>query len=143
VKQAVITRAAKAVTRLHIGLYRLSGGRVGGRIWGLGVLLLTTTGRKSGKQRTTPLCFLADGSNFVVVASNGGTDRYPAWWLNLSHAPRATVEAGRTKIAVRSREATPAERERLWAAITAIAPGYLKYEARTKRTIPLGVLERL
>jgi deazaflavin-dependent oxidoreductase (nitroreductase family) len=135
-------RIQKAVVRLHVLLYRASGGRIGGRIWGLGVLLLTTTGRKTGKRRTVALCYLADGDRLVVVASNGGTARYPAWWLNLSHAPRATIEVGRTRSTVTTRDASPEERARLWAELTAIAPGYLKYEARTTRPIRLVILER-
>jgi F420H(2)-dependent quinone reductase len=128
-------------TRLHIALYRASGGRIAGRAWGLPILLLGTTGRRSGKKRTTPLCYLVDGERLVVIASNGGMDWTPAWWLNLSDAPQVTIQTGRTQMAVRAREAVPGERERLWAEVTAIAPGYLKYEARTKRKIPLGILE--
>ena len=133
----------KTATRLHIGVYRASGGRIAGKAWGLQILLLTTTGRKSGKRRTTPLCYLTDGGSFVVVASNGGMDWYPAWWLNLSHSPHATIEVGNAKFAVRSRAATPVEHKRLWAEITALAPGYLRYEERTERKIPLGILEPL
>jgi deazaflavin-dependent oxidoreductase (nitroreductase family) len=132
----------KVGTRGHIALYRASGGRIAGKAWGLPILLLTTTGRKTGKQRTTPLCYLPDGDRFVVIASNGGMDWYPAWWLNLAHAPEGTAETGRDRVAVRMHEAVGEERERLWAEITTIAPGYLKYEARTKRRIPLAILER-
>jgi deazaflavin-dependent oxidoreductase (nitroreductase family) len=131
----------RGMSVLHRILYRASGGRIGGRIWGLSILLLTTTGRKTGKARTTPLCFFRDGDDLVVVASNGGMDWFPAWWLNLSAQPRATVRVGRTRREVVSREASPVERARLWAVLTATAPGYLRYEARTQRTIPLGILE--
>ena len=127
---------------LHRTLYRATGGRAGGRIWGLSILLLTTTGRKTGKPRTTPLCFLRDGDDVVVVASNGGMDWFPSWWLNLRNEPRATVQVGRARWAVKAREATPEERARLWAELTAIAPGYLGYARRTRREIPLGILER-
>jgi F420H(2)-dependent quinone reductase len=130
------------MSTLHRVLYRASGGRVGGRIWGLSILLLTTTGRKSGRPRTTPLCFLPDGDALVVVGSNGGMDWFPAWWLNLLDQPRATVEVGRERRAVLARRATPDEHARLWAEITAIAPGYLKYRQRTRREIPLVLLER-
>jgi F420H(2)-dependent quinone reductase len=131
-----------ALTRVHVLVLRASRGRIGGRIWGLGILLLTTTGRRTGRPQTTPLCYLADGDALVVVASNGGAARHPAWWLNLSHAPQAMVEVGGVRQTVHAREATPEERERLWAAITSIAPGYLRYQARTIRKIPLGILER-
>jgi deazaflavin-dependent oxidoreductase (nitroreductase family) len=131
----------RLVSAVHRALYRVSGGRAAGRVWGLSILLLTTTGRTSGAARTTPLCFLADGENLVVVASNGGMDWFPDWWLNLLSDPRASVEVGRVRRAVVARAASPEERERLWAAITAIAPGYLGYQRRTSREIPLGILQ--
>jgi F420H(2)-dependent quinone reductase len=131
----------KTMSSVHRALYRRSGGRAVGRVWGLSILLLTTTGRKSGARRTTPLCYLADGDDLVVVASNGGMDWFPDWWLNLLREPRATVEIGRERRAVVARQASPEERERLWRAITAIAPGYLGYQRRTHREIPLGILE--
>lgn len=127
---------------LHRFLYTVSGGRVGSRIWGLEILLLTTTGRKSGHPRTVPLCSLRDGESFVVIASYGGLDRSPAWWLNLQSEPRATVQLGRTTHDVMAREATPIERERLWAQVTARAPGYLDYQRRTARRIPVVLLEQ-
>src|SRR3954447_25324229 len=140
-KGILFRRCLKLVGGAHTLLYPASGGRVGARIWGLSILLLTTRGRKTGRPRTTPLCFLRDGDDLVVVASNGGMDWFPSWWLNLQREPRATIQVGRTRRPVRAREATPEERARLWAQLTSIAPGYLKYQARTSRTIPLGVLE--
>jgi deazaflavin-dependent oxidoreductase (nitroreductase family) len=119
----------------------MSGGRVGGRVWGLPILLLTTTGRKSGAPRTTPLCYLSDGDDLVVVASNGGMDRFPDWWLNLQREPHATVAVGSSSRAVLARAAGPEERERLWATLTEIAPGYLGYQKKTSREIPVGILE--
>jgi F420H(2)-dependent quinone reductase len=131
----------KLVSGAHRRLYRLSGGRAFGRAWNLSILLLTTTGRKTGMPRTTPLCYFADGDDIVVVASNGGMDWFPAWWLNLMGEPRATVEIGRSRRAVVARPASPEERERLWTTLTAIAPGYLEYQRRTRREIPLGILQ--
>jgi deazaflavin-dependent oxidoreductase (nitroreductase family) len=139
-KRVVFRRSLKLVGGAHKLLYRASRGRVGGRVWGLSILLLTTRGRKSGKLRTTPLCFLPDGDDLVVVASNGGMDWFPSWWLNLLHDPLATVQVGPTRYAMRAREATPEERARLWAQLTAIAPGYLAYQERTARAIPLAIL---
>jgi F420H(2)-dependent quinone reductase len=130
----------RSASVVHRALYRLTGGRVVGRVWNLEILLLTTTGRKSGAARTTPLCYFPDGEDLVVVASNGGKDWYPDWWLNLMNDPRATVEIGRTRRRVVARAATPDERSRLWGALTARAPGYLEYERRTSREIPLGLL---
>ena len=142
-RQLLFRKALKAASAVHRTLYRASGGRIGGRVWGLSILLLTTTGRRSGRARTTPLCFLPDGDALVVVASNGGMDWYPDWWLNLLEQPRAEVLVGRERRAVVARRAAPAEHERIWAELTAIAPGYLRYRARTQREIPLVLLERV
>jgi deazaflavin-dependent oxidoreductase (nitroreductase family) len=130
----------RSMSVLHRTLYRLTGGRAVGKVWNLPILLLTTTGRKSGAARTTPLCYFPDGDDLVVVASNGGMDWYPDWWLNLLSEPQATVEIGRTRRRVVARAATTEERTRLWTALTAVAPGYLEYERRTSREIPLGLL---
>src|SRR5579862_6907149 len=105
--------ATRYLGALHRVLYVASGGRIGARIWGLDVVLLTTTGRRSGRARTVPLCSLRDGASFVVIASYGGLDRSPSWWLNLQREPRATVQLGRVRHDVVAREAKPAERERL------------------------------
>jgi deazaflavin-dependent oxidoreductase (nitroreductase family) len=140
-RKQLFRTALKLMSRVHRRLYRLSGGRAVGRVWDLSILLLTTTGRKTGTPRTTPLCYFPDGDDLVVVASNGGMDWFPAWWLNLMSEPHATVEIGRTRRAVVARQASPQERERLWATLTAIAPGYLEYERRTRREIPLGILQ--
>jgi deazaflavin-dependent oxidoreductase (nitroreductase family) len=140
--KGVLFRASlRVIGGAHILLYRATGGRVATEIWGLPVLLLTTRGRKSGRPRTTPLCFLRDGDDLVVVASNGGMDWFPAWWLNLLREPRATVQIGRTRLPIRARQATLEERDRLWTQLTSIAPGYLRYEARTSRAIPVGLLQ--
>jgi len=126
---------------VHRALYSASGGRIGSRIWGLEIVLLTTTGRRSGRARTVPLCSLRDGDSFVVIGSYGGLDRSPSWWLNLRHEPRATVQLGRTRHDVMAREAQSGERERLWTQLTARAPGYLDYQRRTTRLIPIVLLE--
>lgn len=134
----VVTRYGGA---LHRFLYRASAGRIGGRIWGLRVVLLTTTGRRSGKQRTVPLCSLHDGDDVVVIASYGGLDRPPAWSLNLAARPEAELQDGPERRAVLARVASPEERARLWAKVTAKAPGYLDYERRTNRQIAVVILE--
>ena len=87
----------RAVSRFHTAVYRASGGRVAGEAGNLPVLLLTTTGRRTGKQRTAPLLFVRDGDDLVVVASNGGMDWFPAWWLNLQHHSAAVIEIGRER----------------------------------------------
>src|SRR5262245_62487452 len=95
------------VTWVHSAIYRLSGGRVGGRLSGMPMLLLTTRGRRSGRERTLPLLYVADEKGWVVVASNAGDDRHPAWWLNLRARPEARVQVGRERCAVRARRAAP------------------------------------
>jgi deazaflavin-dependent oxidoreductase (nitroreductase family) len=137
----------RAITRyggaLHRFLYRASGGRIGGRLWGLRVVLLTTTGRRTGKRRTVPLCSLRDGDDVVVIGSYGGLDRPPAWSLNLEADPNAELEDGHERRSVVARTASPEERVRLWAEVTARAPGYLEYERRTSREIPVILLRPL
>src|SRR3954451_12418316 len=104
----------KAVAVVHCALYRWTGGKVGGRLAGCPVLLLTTTGRRSGKQRTTALLYLADGDRLVVVASRGGDDLSPAWYHNLHANPGVTVQTGRNARPMRAATTSEAERERLW-----------------------------
>ena len=140
--RGILFRASvRLVGGAHKLLYRATGGNVAATIWGLPVLLLTTRGRKTGRPRTTPLCFLRDGDDLVVVASNGGMDWSPSWWLNLLRQPHATIQIGRTRLPIRARQATPEERERLWRKLTSIAPGYLRYQARTSREIPVAILQ--
>ena len=127
--------------RAHTAVFRLTGGRIGGKMMGMPVLLLTTTGRRSKTPRTVALMHVEDGPRFVVIASNAGEDRHPAWWLNLQADPVATVERRDTTTRVRAREATGEERERLWARAVAIYDGYTAYAARTRRHIPVVVLE--
>ena len=127
--------------KLNIPLYRLSGGRIGGRIADAPVLLLTTTGRKSGQLRTAPVVYLADGENLVVIGSNAGHSRTPAWSLNLKANPDAEVEVGRKRLPVRARVAEGEERAGLWRKHNDQYSGFDEYEARTDRDIALFVLE--
>ena len=130
----------RTASGVHTAVYRASGGRVAGEAGNLPVLLLTTTGRKTGKQRTAPLLFIRDGADLVVVASNGGMDWFPSWWLNLQRHPAAVIEIGRDRREVVARKADPERRARLWPEFTGPYPGYLRYEARTTREIPLVIL---
>ncbi len=132
----------KAVSGAHTALYRASRGRIGGRIVGMPVLLLTTTGRRSGRSRVTPLCFVRDGDAVVVVASNGGSDYVPGWWLNLRSDPEAEIEIGPARTRVTARKASAGERARLWPEFTSRYSGYADYAARTAREIPVVILER-
>jgi F420H(2)-dependent quinone reductase len=129
--------------KLNIPLYRLSGGRLGGRINEAPVLLLTTTGRKSGQKRTAPVVYLADGENLVVIGSNAGHSRTPAWSLNLKANPEAEVEVGREHRPVMARVAEGDERTALWRKHNEQYSGFDEYEARTDRDIALFVLEPL
>jgi F420H(2)-dependent quinone reductase len=127
--------------KLNVPLYRASGGRLGGRIGKAPVLLLTTTGRKSGQQRTAPVVYLADGERMIVIGSNAGNARVPAWALNLKAKPEAAVEVGRRKIPVRARIAEGEERAELWRKSNEQYAGFDDYEARTDRDIAVFVLE--
>lgn len=129
------------VSSLHVMIHRASGGRIGGTLVGAPVLLLTTIGRKTGKQRTTPLIYLRDGNNIVIVASKGGSPKDPVWWLNLKAAPTTTVQVGRAAIPVRAHQADAEERARLWPLLTKLYGGYADYQRRTEREIPVVVLE--
>jgi len=128
--------------RIHLRLYKWSGGRIGASLMGLPVLLLTTKGRKTGEPRTSPLMYLPRGKDFVVIASYLGEPRHPFWWLNLAAQPDASVQIGGAHHRVRAREAEGKEREELWRAITAKTPDYDEYQKRTTRRIPVVVLER-
>ncbi len=131
---------ARGLTTFHERLYRASRGRVGGRISGMPVLLLSTTGRKTGRRRTTPLTYTTDGDNLVLVASYGGDDHHPAWYLNLTRHPLVEVErAGQVDRFV-ARTATAEEKARLWPGIVATYKGYDAYQRRTQRDIPLVIL---
>jgi F420H(2)-dependent quinone reductase len=131
----------KLVSRIHVLVYKGSGGRLGARFRKTApVLLLTTTGRKTGKQRTTPLLYIQDGDRYVVVASVGGAPKHPAWYLNLRGNPAATIQIGSRKLAVACEPAEPDERARLWAKATQMYPQYDDYQAKTNREIPVVVL---
>jgi F420H(2)-dependent quinone reductase len=128
---------------VHTFLYRGTGGRLGHKIPGLKgrMLLLDHVGAKSGIHRTSPLQYIADGENVVVIASKGGFHKHPAWFHNLRANPDTMVQIGGEQRPVRAREANSEERERLWAKAIAIYRPYEDYKARAKREIPLVVLE--
>ncbi len=126
----------------HATIYRLTNGVIGHRFPGLApMLLLDHTGAKSGVTRTTPLLYINDSPNVVVVASKGGYPRHPAWYHNLRANPDTTVQIGSERRPVRARVAAPHERERLWPMAVAAYSGYRDYQSRTDREIPLVILE--
>jgi deazaflavin-dependent oxidoreductase (nitroreductase family) len=126
---------------LHRKIYRLTGGKIGARIANMPVLLLTTTGRKSGRPRTQPLTYTRATEGYAVIASKGGADQHPLWYLNLRANPLAEVTVGRETQRVRAREAEGEERERLWRQLADVYSGYDRYARKTSRRIPVIVLE--
>jgi len=130
----------RAMSRTHGGIYLIGGGRLLGRVAGMPVLLLTTTGRRSGKPRTAALTYFRKGCDFVVIGSFGGSDLPPAWSLNLQHDPRANVLIGRTTFKVTARSASTEERNGLWPLITRTHGVYARYQERTNRPIPIVLL---
>ncbi|WP_205857347.1 nitroreductase family deazaflavin-dependent oxidoreductase [Phytoactinopolyspora endophytica] len=132
---------ARRLSRLHIFLYRLTGGVIGRRLVRNDMLLLTTRGRKTGKPHRVPLLYLSDGDTPVVIASWGGRPNHPEWYQNLQADPRAMVQVRSEKWPVRARTATPEEREVWWPKVLAAYHGYRVYESNTDRLIPVVFLE--
>ena len=122
---------------IHGGLLRLTRGRLPGSAH---FLVLTTTGRKSGKQRRVPLMFVEDDGKYAIVASRAGSDAPPVWWLNLQAEPNASIEIRGKSTAVAAAEASQADHDRLWPELTAIYPTYDEYVKRTERRIPVVLL---
>jgi deazaflavin-dependent oxidoreductase (nitroreductase family) len=142
-KNTVKDTMARVTTAVHKELYRRSGGRIGNKIGKLQHLLLTTTGRKSGQPRITPLNYGTDGDRIILVASYGGDDRAPQWYQNLVANPEVTVLIGAETRRMRAATATPEEKPRYWAVMTANYPGYDNYQRKTERDIPVVVLSPL
>ncbi len=126
----------------HIRAYRESGGEHGYHWRGTTVLLLTTTGRRSGEARTTPLIFAGDGDRWVIVASKGGAPEHPAWYENLLAHPEAEIQVMAEEIPVTATTASGEERTRLWSLMTDAWPAYDEYQTKTEREIPAVILTR-
>jgi deazaflavin-dependent oxidoreductase (nitroreductase family) len=135
----------KTLNAVHRILLKLSGGKAGWSVSNMPVLQLTTIGRKSGQARTVLLTSpLQEGTTFVVVASRGGDDQHPAWFLNLSDNPDVQVALqGKPAEPMRARVATAEEREGLWSRVIADHRNYAEYQTKTTREIPLVLLERV
>ena len=131
----------KVFSSAHVFLYRATGGKVGGRFKKAPVLVLTTTGSKSGLERSTPLLYVEDGEALIIVASNGGADRAPSWYGNLRANPAAVARVGTDERKVRARDADPEEKKRLWPKIVSVYPPYDDYVAKTTREIPVVILD--
>ena len=130
----------KGMTGTHAAIYRASGGKVAGRMFNSPVLLLITTGRKTGKERTSPLLYLEDGENLVVVGSVGGAPKHPDWYWNLKANPEARVQIKDRTQRVRAEEAKDEQKRRLWRRLVEMYPPYEDYQRRTRREIPVFVL---
>jgi deazaflavin-dependent oxidoreductase (nitroreductase family) len=122
--------------------FRTNGGKVGGTFEHVPLLLLHTTGAKTGKERINPLAYQAVGNDVAVFASKGGSPTHPDWYRNLVADPRATIELGNDTFPVRARVAEGEERERIWRLQKELLPGFADYEQKTSRQIPVIVLER-
>ena len=131
----------KMVLAGNVGLYRATKGKIGGNMFGGKVLLLTTKGAKTGRERTVPVMYFEDGADRVVIASAGGSAVHPAWFNNLSHDPNVTVEIPGRRYQARAEIAT-SERPRIWSRVIAEQPRFAAYESKAKgREIPVVVLK--
>ena len=127
----------------HVDRYRATDGEEGHDWNGTQALLLTTTGRKSGEQRTTPLIYGQSGDDYLIVASKGGADAPPAWYLNIQENPDdVEIQVKGDRFKVQARDATPDEKPEMWKTMTAEWPDYDEYQEKTDREIPVVVLER-
>jgi len=135
----------RRLTRVHVAIYRRSGGRMAGHLPGwpqARVALVDHTGARTGRARTSPLMYHGDGDSIVVAATKGGQPTHPAWYHNLMANPETTVQVGSEVREVRAREATAEERERLWPEFVAFYPGYEFFRTHAgDRRIPIVILE--
>lgn len=134
------TALVKGGLAAFVWVYRRTDGRFAGSVRGTPVLLLTTTGRRSGARRTRPVGYFHEDDGFVVCGSNGGSDHSPAWALNLRASPSADVQVGPRTFAVTATEVTGPEYEPLWQKYIAAYPGFAGYRRKTKRHLPLFIL---
>ncbi|MBK0869983.1 MAG: nitroreductase family deazaflavin-dependent oxidoreductase [Saccharopolyspora sp.] len=140
----------RIMSRMHVRVYRATGGRIGGT-WRVGsalrsgvpTCLLTTTGRKSGQQRTNPLLYMRDGDRVVLVASQGGLPRHPSWYHNITANSEVTIQIGKQVLRMRAHEADEAERAELWPKLLEVYSDFNSYQSWTERTIPIIVCEPL
>ena len=138
----LVERVLGPLLSVHQWLYEHSDGRIGATLGGRPMLLLRTIGRRSREPRTAALLYVRDGDAYVVIASKGGAPQHPGWFHNLTSKPDVDIQVGRQRIPVRARVAEGEERARLWARADEINQGqYNTYQSRTKRMIPVVVLE--
>jgi deazaflavin-dependent oxidoreductase (nitroreductase family) len=137
---SVATKLAHVATGIHAAIYRASNGKVAGSMGGRQVGLLTTTGSRSGKQRTTPVMTFPHDDGLVIIASNGGSDRMPSWYHNLSANPTVRVQTGAQVRTMTARTASPDEKAQIWPGIVAAASNFGNYQTKTSRDIPVVIL---
>jgi deazaflavin-dependent oxidoreductase (nitroreductase family) len=132
-----LRKILRAANRAHVALYRISRGKFGNKIANLPVLLITTSGRKSGLPYTNPVVYIIDGRDYLVSASGGGMDWHPGWYLNLEHRPEAKIEIGDKTFNVQALIMGGEERKRLYEKFKAVSSNFVKYENGTRREIPV------
>lgn len=135
--------AEKSFNQQAIEEFRANEGKVGGPFAGAPMVLLTTTGAKSGKERTTPLVYTSDGSRLIIIASAAGADTHPAWYHNLLANPNVTLEVGTERFPARASVPAEPERSRLYAQMASTMPGFNAYQEKTSRIIPVVTLDRV
>lgn len=138
---AIGGRALRIIGKLNVPIYRATGGRLMGKVSHAPVLLLTTTGRRSGATRTAPVLYMRDGESLVVIGSNAGNERAPAWSLNLRANPQAEVQVGAERHPVTAHLVAEPERSRLWQRMNEEYSGFEDYRRHTSRDIPVFVLQ--
>jgi F420H(2)-dependent quinone reductase len=139
---AMTDRVIKVMSKTQAWVYRTSGGRVGASfLRGAPVGILTTIGRKTGEARDVPLLYLRDGERVVLVASSGGREKNPPWYLNLKATPEVRFQIKKQTLTLRARDADEAERAELWPRLDAMYPDFANYRSYTDRVIPIVICE--
>jgi F420H(2)-dependent quinone reductase len=138
---SIQTKLMRLGTATHVAIYRASKGKVAGSMGGRPVSLLTTTGRRTGKPRTTPVMTFPHDNGLVLIASNGGSDRMPSWYRNLTAHPEVKVQSGAQVRTMSARTASPADKAQIWPSIVASAKRFGDYQSKTSRDIPVVILE--
>jgi F420H(2)-dependent quinone reductase len=130
-------RTIRLIGRLHAWLWKLTGGKLGNAFGRAPFMMLTTRGRKTGRDRTTPVLYLRYGADLIVVASFGGNDMHPAWYLNLECCPEAEVIINGKRRRLFAYKVSPEEKELIWPRLVKMYPNFATYQQRTRREIPL------
>ena len=136
----LVRRTFRTANSVHVGIYRVSRGRLGGRVKGLPVLLVTVAGRKTGTPHTVPCVYLEDGGSWIVSGSAGGMAQEPQWFRNLRATDRAIVEVGGVRTDVTVTVADGETRDELWSRLVSVAPFFDGYQRKVERVIPVAVL---